>query len=262
MAGDEAVRVGAMDSEGKVMEHSTQALEDQLQETVMAKLEDILVKHENDLWRRGQEAIAQLQPDRKKVMSCLQELQTRQAELMAQQEEMSRELLGISSKLDWFVGECTQAMSGLGSSEPLDIRDVYAGTEGVPNGFDDILVDSSGGQALPPLLLSGVTPPSGSSPEGRIPDSARAQDVCQSGILAELGGTASFPPEVEGPRTPPRQSPAILSLASALTPLQTPPPERRGPPRLSLAAHLDDKETKLPKLRADAPAFVPGEACG
>ncbi|CAJ1448963.1 unnamed protein product [Effrenium voratum] len=143
MAGDEAVRVGAMDSEGKVMEHSTQALEDQLQETVMAKLEDILVKHENDLWRRGQEAIAQLQPDRKKVMSCLQELQTRQAELMAQQEEMSRELLGISSKLDWFVGECTQAMSGLGSSEPLDIRDVYAGTEGVPNGFDDILVDSS-----------------------------------------------------------------------------------------------------------------------
>lgn len=254
MAGDDALtsttrmEEESSSREGKVIEK----LEDQLRESIMAKLEDILAKQETDLWRRGQEAVAQLQTDRKSVLASLTELQTRQAELMAQQAEMNRALLDISGKLE-MVQEMSKALSGVAVPAPSGaIGPEVAEPEvmsGILNGFDDILVDSSEGPAFPPLLMSSLMPP--------MVEMACAQAAAMmeperfGGMHGDFG---------EGPRTPPRcgKSPAVLSLASALTPQSTPPrmSERRGPPRLSLAAHLDTKE-----LRADAPAFVPGEAC-
>lgn len=253
MAGDDALTSAtrmeeeSSSREGKVTETSAQKLEDQLRESIMAKLEDILAKQETDLWRRGQEAVAQLQTDRKSVLASLTELQTRQAELMAQQAEMNRALLDISGKLE-MVQEMSKALSAVAAPSGAMGPEV-AEPEGILNGFDDILVDSSEGPALPPLLMSSLMPP--------MVDMAAAAQAAAMMEPERFGGVhGDFG---EGPRTPPRcgKSPAVLSLASALTPQSTPPRgERRGPPRLSLAAHLDTKE-----LRADAPAFVPGEAC-
>jgi len=263
MAGDDA-------GSSKVLSDSAKKLEDQLRESVMAKLEDILAKQETDLMRRGQEAVAQLQKDRKMVMSSLTELQTRQSELMAQQAEMNRALLDISSKLE-MVQDMSKALCGvavptapLNEQEPPVVREepeAMEAEEALLNGFDDILVDSSEGPALPPLLMSSMMPALGPD----VVEMAACAAVQAVAMMEheQFGGVGDF---AEGPRTPPRQkSPAVLSLASALTPQQSTPPrsERHGPPRLSLAAHLDNmKEASPPlKLRADAPAFVPGEAC-
>lgn len=254
MAGDEA-------GSSKVLSDSAKKLEDQLRESVMAKLEDILAKQETDLMRRGQEAVAQLQKDRKMVMSSLTELQTRQSELMAQQAEMNRALLDISSKLE-MVQDMSKALCGVAvPTAPLNEPEAMEAEEALLNGFDDILVDSSEGPALPPLLMSSMMPALGPD----VVEMAACAAVQAVAMMEheQFGGVGDF---AEGPRTPPRQkSPAVLSLASALTPQQSTPPrsERHGPPRLSLAAHLDNmKEASPPlKLRADAPAFVPGEAC-
>jgi len=257
MAGDDA-------GSSKVLSDSAKKLEDQLRESVMAKLEDILAKQETDLMRRGQEAVAQLQKDRKMVMSSLSALQTRQAELMAQQAEMNRALLDISSKLE-MVQDMSKVLCGVAvPTAPLNqaVEEPEATeAEALLNGFDDILVDSSEGPALPPLLMSSMMPALGPD----VVEMAACAAVQAVAMMEheQFGGVGDF---AEGPRTPPRQkSPAVLSLASALTPQQSTPPrsERHGPPRLSLAAHLDNmKEASPPlKLRADAPAFVPGEAC-
>jgi len=271
MAGDDALAKAARDStegtasnEGVTVD-SAKALEDQLHATVMARLEDILTKQETDMWRRGQEAVAQLQKDRKTVMSTLNELQTRQAELLAQQAEMNRALLDISGKLG-LVEEMSKALCGV--TMPAHATSDGAGEtrEGISNNFEDILVDSAEGHALPPLLLSSATSVSAIGPDMDIAACAAAQAASAAAAALESAGYPGIPSACdagEGPRTPPRghKSPAVLSLASALTPQQTPAPERRGPPRLSLADHLSAKEPSLPKLRADAPAFVPGEAC-
>eukprot|EP00439_Symbiodinium_sp_Y106_P072688 s820_g13.t1 len=171
-----------------------------------------------------------------------------------------------------------------------------------------LMLGCAGHQLLPPLLLSSVASPVGpdsaavmnavcaaaqaaaSAAAARGAGEASGFGFCPRGASAGAAAAAvlpvaaagSFPlapaDTAEGPRTPPRQrpgkvdreskSPTILSLASALTSVQTPPPlepRKRAPSRLNIAAHLAEAPSKpsaLPQLRADAPSFVPGaEVC-
>ncbi|CAE7491565.1 DSK2A [Symbiodinium natans] len=291
MAGDDALtasgfsadeREAATDAPGKT-HRSAKVVEDELYDAVMARLEVVLSEQESALWQHGQEEIAQMQRDHEShenVWASLQELASHQAELRDQQAEMNREILQISKKLD-FVKELNEA-AGIDGEQHLPKCEVHApsasvacpatsSAEVLQSHYDDILVDSAGHQLLPPLLLSSVGSPAAGPDTATIMSAvcaaAQAAASAAAAAVAGLPMAGGFPvgsnDNAEGPRTPRkhRPGPTVLSLASALTSEQTPPPapRKRAPSRLNIAAHLEEaKPTPPAALRAEAPAFVPG----
>jgi len=279
MAGDEAIaqasRLSSCDREASIQHPGVAGLLDAscaaaLEEMALTQLEVLLKEQESALWLRGQEHMIQLQQDQETVWAQLRELASLQDTMMQEQAEMNSTMLDLASKIDLAVENGEVSTVGVGASHllappglklPSSSIDAAVATEDVL--VDDILVDCAGQQLLPPLLLSSAIPPS-----------SFGDMSVTSGCFHVAGAAAGDDPE--GLRTPPRRpgrralaekkrSPAILSLASALT-SQTPPMQpQKAASRLSVAAQ-DEQHLQAPKplakLRAEAPAFVPGgEVC-
>eukprot|EP00439_Symbiodinium_sp_Y106_P069702 s820_g12.t1 len=165
MAGDDALTVAGFAADER--EASTEisgktcstakAVEDQLHEAVMARLEALVAEQESALWQHGQEEMAQMQRDHESVWASLQELASQQAVLRDEQAEMSRAMLEISSRID-FVRELNEAVVPGGEEHLSELIAPRASSDGpgVPGSaenlqspYDDILVDrSSGSQEL------------------------------------------------------------------------------------------------------------------
>lgn len=272
---------------------SGKQLEELLYKDVMARVDEVLAQQELTLWRRGQEEIAQLHQDRQEAMTSLQQLRERHETLLQEQSEMRRALTDISSKLDSVANdmmEACQAVAALPSwtetaSAPADAGEgqLCEGQEAFTcQSTEEMWAQGSVQTLLPPLPSFSAAGPIHPDPTA-IAVAAQAAAAAaaaaavfglpleSAGISAPVAAFDQSELPSDGPRTPPRakKEGAVLSLASALDDHeQTPPPPGQplGPPsRLNIAACLDAEvscKAFVPQLqlRAEAPAFVPGNA--
>jgi len=267
-------------------------LEELLYKDVMARVDEVLAQQELKLWRRGQEEIAQLHHDREEAMTSLQQLRERHEALLQEQSEMQRALKDISSKLDLVANDMMEAFHAsavLPSWASMDSVSAGTGEGQLCDGqatfpsisTEEMLVQSSVQTLLPPLpVFSAAAPTHPDSTAIAVAAQAAAAAAAAAvfglpldgaGISAPLAAFDQNEMLPEGPQTPPRakKKGAVLSLASVLDDhQQTPPPPGPcpGPPsRLNIAACLDAEvscKAAVPQLqlRAEAPAFVPGNA--
>lgn len=306
---------------------------EQLQKEIMAGLEAVLATKSESLWKRGQAELKKLQQERDQVTSSLQELQDRQEILMVEHTAMRNALLDITSKLEFVVTEMREALrvlprrmsSGYDPMNGFTPPPVVMPALEMPcNGTSNTTL----GVQTPMELPAACAAASAACAAARAIAAAVAippqADVGDAAVEKVLEIPEAVP---DGPRTPPRAgaraadaasrmhavtsglpqntsshpgSPAmLLSLASALPSVVTPPPP--GPPpkqpskRLHIAECLDfnglqdatnvcsrgnrvnagtptnltldsfvigetaaHAAAQAAKLRAEAPAFVPG----
>lgn len=244
---------------------------------IMLEVEAILARKADTLWRRGQAELTKLHHDRKEALDTLQELTARQDMLLEEQRSMRCALGDITRNLEAVATEMREALRS------------------VPRPGFDLLGQGSGGlhPNSPPLLLSPAHPPGLSEqiwpltarlatadaysdrPEGpRTPPRSSEMTAARMLGLGLSRAVGAYP-----------GSPAVLlSLASALPPDVTPPPVLPTK-RLHIAECLDmainpyasteaschpfhsalysmggspSDGLESPGLRAEAPAFVPG----
>jgi len=244
---------------------------DALKEEIMAEMEAKLSQKDESLWRRGQVEIRRLQSEQQQINDTISKLQESQAQLVVENQKIRSALLEVTSKFELVVKELRGALRALPqhgrdtrdsptpSVASTSASDVNGGTAGkravelTPEsgaGVEQVAAWSGEELAAPgwpadaacwPAVPLGWVLPEAPSAEP-LADGAGGAEVsafCTPKRAAAGAGnshTESTAAALGSSEAPPRGSPAVLSLASALHSA----PAASGLKRLQLAECLPD----------------------
>lgn len=176
---------------------------DALRAQIMADIEARLDSTTHSLWRRGQAEITKLQQERKEVISYINELQTRQEALVAENQGMRTALMQMTEKLEFVALEMREVIRSLPTRHEMQRAAVGQPQKG--------LLASGTGEPLPePTPGSPVTSTWAEAAPCTPP---RPTDAAVWG--AQMGSSPA--PWSSAQKPAPAAEPAVrLSLATAL----------------------------------------------
>merc|ERR1719162_1132289 len=201
-----------------------------IKKQIMSEVESKLLEKDESLWRRGQNEIRKLQQEQDQLVTNVQRLREQQEMITQESQKMQGALAQVTSKFELVVKEMREALRAMPQLQPqLGNHLTPSPSVASTSASDEILGDEQGCHPTPGSSMGTPFAGFGSVDRAHRPTPLPTWHQGSEGIGAvfeQFDEDAS----VSGPqrryRTPPRmpsQSPAVLSLASALPSVSLPP---------------------------------------
>jgi len=200
-----------------------------IRKQIMSEVESKLLEKDEILWRRGQAEIRKLQQEQDQLVTNVQRLREQQEMMTQESQKMQGALAQVTSKFELVVKEMREALRAMPQLQPqLGNHLTPSPSVASTSASDEILGDEQGCHPTPGSSMGTPFAGFGSVDRAHRPTPLPTWHQGSEGIGAVF---EQFDEEasVSGPqrryRTPPRmpQSPAVLSLASALPSVSLPP---------------------------------------
>merc|ERR1719162_2644110 len=244
-----------------------------IKKQIMSEVESKLLEKDESLWRRGQNEIRKLQQEQDQLMNNVQRLREQQDVMTQESQKMQGALAQVTSKFELVVKEMREALRAMPQLQPhLGNHLTPSPSVASTSASDEIQGDEQPCHPTPGSSMG--TPFAGFGSVDRVHRPTPLPNWHLQGtegigaVFEQFDEDAS----VSGPqrryRTPPRmpsQSPAVLSLASALPSVSLPPLTPGMSPgfkRLHLADVLEGRVGDTTVAPAIPPARQPdASAC-
>lgn len=243
-----------------------------IKKQIMHEVESKLMEKDESLWRRGQAEIRKLQQEQDQLLTNVQRLRDQQDMMTIESQKMQGALAQVTSKFELVVKEMREALRAMPQLQPqLGNHLTPSPSVASTSASDEIQGDEQACHPTPGSSMGTPFAGFGSVDRAHRPTPLPTwQPQASEGIGAVF---EQFDEEasVSGPhrryRTPPRmplQSPAVLSLASALPSVSLPPLTPGMSPgykRLHLADVLGDATAApaVPPVVANRPSSPPAQ---
>lgn len=202
-----------------------------LKQKIMREVESKLLEKDESLWRRGQAEIRKLQQEQDQLMTNVQRLREQQDMMTQESQKMQGALAQVTSKFELVVKEMREALRAMPQLQPqLSNHLTPSPSVASTSASDEIQGDEQACHPTPGSSMGTPFTGFGSVDRAHRPTPQPNWNLQGSEGIGAVFEQFDEEAPASGPqrryRTPPRmplQSPAVLSLASALPSVSLPP---------------------------------------